>query len=62
MKLGMQVIVTFLENANLDPSPGTVIEHSYCDGKVHLIRVQHDNGQGNWHLEKRVSPLLKPVK
>jgi len=61
MKIGTRVIVTFGEDANLDPSLGKVID--LRGGSEHglLIKVLHDNGQENWHPEKQVSPLLRSV-
>jgi len=61
MKMGTRVIVTFGEDANLDPSLGKVID--LRGGSEHglLIKVLHGNGQENWHPEKQVSPLLRSV-
>jgi hypothetical protein len=62
MKTGSRVVVTFAESANLEPSPGTVVDWQFQSDKGMIIKVRHDNGQDNWHLAKEASPLLKSVK
>ena len=61
MKTGKRVLVNFGEDDNLDPSPGKVIGQAFKLDKGLLIKVRHDDGQDNWHLAERVSPLIKFV-
>ena len=61
MKNGTRVIVTFDEEADLEPSPGKVIDRLVGPDNGLLIKVLHDNGQENWHPEGQVSPLLRSV-